>query len=107
VSDIKYRSRDDPEPRPAAESADCPQDCVQQRGQWQEDEAEQREDESVERSVDLSGSHNPVDEERESWREATDDREQTAHQGLLTCSTSEPVDAESSMRHRAERIDGG
>ena len=42
------------------------------------DETEEREDERVEGGIDLSRPHDSVDEEREPWRDATDQREQTA-----------------------------
>ena len=55
-------ARTTPEPGPPAEPADGPEDGVQQRGQGQEDDAQQREDPGVERHQP-GRAHDPEDEE--------------------------------------------
>ena len=69
MGDVKRRSEGNPEPCPATESPRCPQDRVQQCCQWQEDDAEQREDEGIEGGRYLSWPQDPEHEEGEPRRE--------------------------------------
>ncbi|MFG1992589.1 MFS transporter [Actinoplanes sp. NPDC048988] len=80
VPEVEDSRHHDPEPLPAGEAdARRVQDDVDQGGERQEDDAEQREDPRVEGRVDERRPGDPDDEQAEPGKDPGEQREQTAH----------------------------
>src|SRR5262245_5813390 len=79
VRDVEHDPDHDEEPAPAGHADDgAPREDVEQRRVGQEDQAQQRQDEPVERPVHQRGE-DPDQQQRDPWKEPRQQREQAPH----------------------------